>query len=374
MLKFICSRLRVECGLYREELLARAGQLELPPTDDRLTALHAESALSLVDSAYRADLTADRNQLADYATALTRLTHLPHPVRIRATAIGLVILSNQCDRERADDLWGAIALSSEDCLASVGNARVAILYHSIFGEISHVSRLAKLLLRHAVSNRRSVMAPFDALRAAFALRIVSKNDEYLDAFKLAFESAQALELPVHAMNAAWQLAQCHLDLGHPAEFERWACELRRLHDATADSISNSFASALFCRGAIEQQDAPQAMQYFSQFVADLPERPTIKAASHRLALDVAIGLLEPGWKPRPSQLALLSSHADTILQFGTADFFASVVADGLARTDRIAAKCFLTRYLDELRRELGPPSAALSRSARMIGLGADNKT
>ncbi|MEQ1689991.1 MAG: AAA family ATPase [Gemmatimonas sp.] len=361
-----CSRLRVECGLYREELAARDGRFEFPLADGQMTAAEAESALSLADSAYRADSTTDRDQLADYVASVAQLPHLSEGVRLRAAGIGLVILSNQCDRRRAELLWSAIDIPLDVQAASVEAARVAVLYHTLFGFREVAARFAQRLLQRAMTDRRSLMAPVDAIRAGFSLRIVSADTGYIDAFEMAFDTAEAIHLPELSMNAAWQLAQSYLELGDFATYERWASELHRLHDADPSRLSTNFAPALFCRAAIERGDIDSAIRHLAQYVSVLPARPTIRASSHASALEVAIGLLADDWRPNPTQLQSLSSNAETVLQFGAADFLASVLIEGMSRVDRVGATTLLQRYLAELRRDCSPLSSRLERVVKKL--------
>lgn len=362
----VSSRLRVEIGLYQEELATRDGGDRLPSVGHHLTVERVESALSLVESAYRSDAAADMDKLAEFAVGVVQLDHIPRAVRVRAAGIGLVIISNQCDAERATTLWRALDISNEELRSSFDCVRVALMFHTVFGERARASQLALQLLRECNEHRRSLMTPVDAIRAGFALRLSDSGSDYLVAFKLAFDTATAIGLPAHAINAAWQLAQCNLELGLMDDYERWTRELRRLHAASSDRLSTNFAAALFCRGAIEKGDAQEAVKLFSSFIADLPESPTVKTASHRLALEMSIGLLADGWTPSQPQMRSLESYFETVARHGTADFFVSVLVEAMARTDRRKALSTLHRYETNLRREIGPWSARLRRVASAI--------
>ncbi|MEQ1830559.1 MAG: hypothetical protein ABL921_31680, partial [Pirellula sp.] len=358
----LCSRLRVECGLYGAEIAARGGSAGLPRASARISTAQAEAGLSIVDSSYRADFNADRDRLADYTISIARLTHLPSPVRLRAAGIGFVILSNLCDDARAHALWNA--LERKRATESFEYERVAVLYHTIFGDLDQATELATRLLHQAVQHPDSLLAPADALRAGFALRIASPDFEHLKAFEYAFTSAQALTLPAYSINAAWQLAQCYLDLGQHSQFEYWIKILQQLHEMDSDRLSSSFVPALLCRRAIADGHQVAASAYYEAFSAANPTKPTIRTQSHAVALRLAIELIDTAWTPRPRQVAEICEAAEGVLRFGSVDFLASVWVRVLARTSPTTAAAQLTRYLAELRRDRGVPSLAISELTR----------
>lgn len=362
----ICSRLRVTCGFYLEELGENNGSVVLPAANSDLTSHAAEKALSLVDSAYRSDVSVDQNLLIEFSAGVAQLSHLPLHLRIRAVSISLIILSNECESETAHQLWKVIEDALDSSTGSLDVPRAAILYHTNYGDVSVAKSIARRMLQEARKDGMALSAPIDAIRAAFSLRITSSIEESIEAFTFAYECASKLEIPVVAMNACWQIAQGYLDLGLRRNFEQWALRLKELHERCADRVSTNFATALYCRNAIELGRSDEAKRFYLQFVADLPKRPTRRAACHAIALKTAIDLLEPEWKPSPAQIESLGQFANRITRFGASDFFASVYIDSLARVDLTSARTFLQQYLEELRRDCSEHSHRLSRSIKHL--------
>src|SRR6187399_782825 len=169
------------------------------------------------------------------------------------------------------------------------------------------------------------------MRAGFALRLVGAGSKHLDALALAYRIGESIESPLHSLNAAWHLTQSFLELGDRSNIDRWLREVRRLYEAIDDPTVCNFAVGLFCRNAIELNDAKSARSWLDVFVGNLPKRPSLKLSSYTLGLTVAVELLDEAWEPPPDVLAALLSRQSRIGRFGTADFLTSVAAQATAR-------------------------------------------
>lgn len=362
----ICSRLRVACGFYLEELGANIGAVVLPSVNSELSAHSAEKALSMVDCAYRSDAAVDLKRLIDFTVAVSELEHLSLPVRIRAAGIGLVILSNECENEIAHRLWCAIETQLDHSVEPHIASRIAVLYHTNYGDTATAQRIARCMLSEAKKDKMALSSPIDAIRAAFALRITSSIQESIDAFLFAYDCAIQLEIPAVAMNASWQIAQGYLDQGAIPQFQHWASLLADLHSKSSDRVATNFATALFCRGAIELGIPDDAKRYYIQFIADLPTRPTLRAEGHALALKTAIDLMDLNWEPNLSRIEALGHFAEKVTIFGASDFYASVYLDALARVSKDKAKTFQKKYISELRRDCSELSKRFVRSMERL--------
>jgi DNA-binding SARP family transcriptional activator len=359
----VCSVLRVESGRYREELDSRREGAQLPATDERLSTFDAERALSLIDSAYRSEVAADVDWLADYAASVSLLRHLTPPVRIRAASIGLVIATNQCDIARVQRIWQTASADPDISHPSDDWSRIELLFHTLFGDRDRSISIANDMLEKARQGHLSLSSVTDAMRSAFALRVASGDGSHFEAFTFAFDAASKLGLSLPAMTCAWQLAQSSLENGRTAQYRSWLELLLRLHRAEPDRVSTNFATALYCRGAIEQGDVDEARRLYADFVADLPKRPTVRAASHAYALRIAVELLDEEWKASSGQLSELLRYFETVSRFGTADFLVSVTVQAQTRVDTHKARTTLRRYFREFRREVCAPSGRLQGAA-----------
>lgn len=362
-LSVVCSVLRVESGRYREELDSRRDGAQFPSSDERLSTYEAERALALVDSAYRSDVAVDIDWLADYAASVCRLQHLPPAVRLRAASVALVIATNQCDHTRVQGVWRTVASDKRFSRASEEWQRTSLLFHTLFGERAQAVHVAEDILGKARHGPLSLSCVTDAMRSAFALRVASHDDSHIAAFTFAYDAASKLGLTLPAMTCAWQLAQSSLENGRVSQYQSWLELLVRLHRTEADRVSTNFATALYCRAAIENRDSKSARELYAAFVADLPSRPTVRAAGHACALKFAVELIDPDWMASTEQLSDLLTYFETVTRFGTADFLASVAVQTQARSDRREAKVLLGRYLTVFRREVCPFSRRLHEAA-----------
>lgn len=361
------AKLLVHAGDYSKALRDPLGSVELPIASSDLTVEEVDTALSLVDSAYRADPLVDRERLIEFALAVTELPSIHRRARLRAGDIGLVIISNECDQIRADRIFRALDLSPGEMSSDDTCRRIGVVYHTHFGERETASHLAHLLYQQAKSLTPSPLAYHQAMRAGFALRIVDDGLVHLDALQLAVHIAEVAKVPFHGLNAAWLLAQSYLELGDSALFDSWTRKVTERYDQIGDPVSCNFAVSLFCRAAIEKRDSALARVQFDNFQKHVPRMASRKTIAYSLALETAVELLNPIWIPENDRLQSLTDLHSQTSRYGTSDFLTSILIDSLARRGQIqAAEKTLEHYTKIDRREVSPLGARLQQSAKQL--------
>jgi DNA-binding SARP family transcriptional activator len=356
------AKLLLNAGDYAQAFEVPLNGLSLPQVSTELSDSDADTALSLVDSASRADPIADRIGLADFAIALAELPHLKTSTRLRAADIGLIIISNECDPVRARRLFDAVSISDAEVDQNPDFQRVSILFHTHFGDRQRADQLASLLHSSAQSAGASPTAYHAALRAGFARRLVGTSRSHLDSLELAFQIASQVAIPLHGINAAWQLAQSYLELGDTREFRKWEKVVGQLFSEVGDPIVCNYAVGLFCRSAIESGDPLKAKEHFLTYERNLPRAPSTKSKAYVLGLEMGTHLLNERWVPTDAMLSSLLARYERVCAYGTSDFLTSVAIDALARVGRRAdAESIFARYLAEWRRERGPLGMRLKR-------------
>ena len=368
--RFIGARARLlhDAGQYSRAVSDPLKGLKLPDLALHHSENVLDTALTFVDSAYRADPFVDRDELSRFTVALAELSYLGDAIRIRAADIGLVIASNACDAATARRLFAAVEVAERGAGRSDAGRRAAILFHTQFGNAETARQLADDLYESAACTDPSTTAFQAALRAGFAHRIVSDGNSHLASLQLAFEIAEKIALPAHSLNAGWLLAQSYLELGDLSNFEYWHGQVHRLFVLLGDPVVGNFAVGLFCRTAIERSDRAGARRCLETFLKHLPKLPTVKLAAYALSLNVAVDLLNDRWIPSHEMLsALLARHAK-VAHYGTSDFITSVSVEGLLRCgDRHNARLLLAEYVGVQRREVGPLGARLARTQQLVG-------
>ncbi len=365
------ARLLLREGAYTHALSNPLKGLLLPSIDACPSESEIDISLSLVDSTYRADPLVDRAALMAFTMAVSDLAYVSRETRLRACDIGLIIASNECDAVSAKRLYDAAKILDSEILASEVCRRVAILYHTIFGDHAIALRIAEALVAASDDASPTSSAYHDALRAGFSLRLVSSGSLHLRALERAFGISTALCASTHRLNAAWLLAQSHLELGDLSEFRRWVQVAERLFEEASDPIVCNFAVALFCRAAIEDARQDEARRYLLEYSRNMPRIATLKASSYYLSLQIAVELLDPDWLPAEDLLASLLSRQSRIGAFGTCDFLTSVAIEALCRLGRGSEALVLARtYLDGQRREVCSIGARLARTLSELDVKA----
>ena len=347
-------------GEYRKAIADPLRDLLLPSAASVTLDSQATIALTLADSSYRADPLVNRETLAQLTIGIACSEHLSRTVRLRAADSGLIIVSNECDLVSATRLFESSSISEMDIEEDDACRRIAILYHTVFGDRKIARRVAETLFRCAAVAEASPQAYHQAMRAGFAQRIVADDDSHFVSLGLAFSIAERSGTPSHALNAAWLLAQSHLEAGNHAEVQIWTSAMLRLQREISDAVTSNFALAFHCRLAIESHDSVNARAIYSEYVTNLRRMPTLRESSYVLALDIAIGLLDPSWTPTEAMLTSISSRQLKIGSFGTSDFLTSVMLDAMIRdNDSLSAFAKLSYYTGSQRREIGPLSVRL---------------
>jgi DNA-binding SARP family transcriptional activator len=362
------SRLELEVGEYGRALMTAPSGISLPQDLSTLAHDDLDALLSSIDSASRADQTADRDELASVCRRVATFDSASTALRVRAAEIAVVIAANTCDNEVAIESFRACQhLISES--AKQGLDRLSLFFHTIFGELDSAREIAIDFLQSTVGTTLSTAGAQDVGRAAFALRISGETAIAKNSFLCAFEALEALDAPRLAEYPAWQLAQIAMDEGNDDDLHRWNDELSNLLSQESDPVASSFASAHFCRDAIYRGQFDSAMALLERVKGTLPRIPTPKSSAYVIALELGAHLLNSRWRPAEGLLeAALDKHERTA-RFGTSDYLTSVLVDSLLRLGKSEeAARFASRYVEDQRREKSPPSATLRASLKRIGL------
>jgi len=361
-LRRLQARLELASGEYAKFLALGPSGLSLPTNLESISVSDAEDALSIVDSAYRADPFVDREELADFALQVVRAGHLRRATRLRAAEIGLVIASNTCDSVMADALFQSIAPTEKEIFSEDRVWRMALLYHTIFGSLEVASHIASALFAKALSQSASTTSYQDAGRAAFALRMCGKLDSAVDAFSLSFRTAIEIDAPRLAQFPAWQLANLYLERGDESKANDWTDTLAKLFESEEDEVSSSFVVAYFCRLAIYNGQFDIAIELVERCKRSHPRFPTVKAHAYVVALEIGTQLLHPDWIPSDALLEVASARYEATSRFGTSDFLSTVYFKALDRAGRhIEAARLATEYVHVRRRDRSPLAADLRR-------------
>jgi DNA-binding SARP family transcriptional activator/DNA polymerase III delta prime subunit len=354
-------RLEVEAGEYRRLLLTSPGGLQLPSSVDSLDETAAERTLSLVDSAFRSDAIADRDELAQFAAKVASSAHLPHTTRLRGAQIGLTIAANLADRATAHACHSALESIPKRELPIDHFRRVTLLFHTVFGDLDIARSIGLSMIDSAQHARASSVLGQDLGRAGFALKVCGDLEIASETLRRSYAMLRSLNAPRHAQFPAWQLAQLALDSDDTPSLEHWNLVLQDLVAGDDDPISSSFMLGHFCRLNIDAKNATLAHQTLSQLRSTTPRFPTPKATTFLMALELGAGLLDPDWIPSEALLrAAMLKHQQTAC-FGTSDYATSAIASAVTRAgDVVAAIRFLQHFLRDQRRERGRIPAYLA--------------
>jgi DNA-binding SARP family transcriptional activator len=355
------TRLRLEAGEYAGALRESAGALDVPVDTSNLTDASAEELLSILDSSYRADTMARRDQIMDCAISVASRAQLSPQTRLRGAEIALVIASNEGDNTRALRAFECCGIEPQFAESDEDAARVSLIYHTIFGDREISNRIAKRLIKRARTNSASTQRYHDLCRAGYALRFSGTMAEVADAFRAGFDTASDLKLPRLAQYAAWQLATVYLDAGMRIDSAKWDGALLSLFATEDDRVSSNFVLGHLCKRSILDASADSARSLLTEFEHCLPESPTAVAVGFCTALQLGVSLLDPSWAPALNQLATASERHSRIACVAPNDFFTAVLARSYARAGRGSAAIKLVdTYLRSQRRESLPPSLALT--------------
>ncbi len=362
------TRLRIDAGEYRLALEMDVGSKVLPRTDEDLADDVANEALSRVDSSFRSDPLVDSRKLGRFAAGVAQLRHLDTETRFRAAEIGLVISSNVCDADLASDCFGALSLNQCQFQVDRKAARLALIYHTIFGELDLAGELAQHQFRLARDAPASTHSYNDCCRAAYTMRYSHTAEHAIEAFTRGFNVASELSLPRLAQHPAWQLAQVYIDVGDGEKAAYWNQTLRGLIDTT-DPTTSSFASAHFCRVAVDGGHARVAKQHFDEFAQSLPRIPTARASAYLIALQIGLGALSTSWVPSDDLMSVAERRLETCIAFGTCDYMVGVMLEAYSRADRrTQAERLIHRYRGDLRRERSPLAFQLQRTLKRLAI------
>jgi DNA-binding SARP family transcriptional activator len=359
-LRRLQARLELDSGEYSKFLALGAKGLELPTSFESLSQAEAEDALSIVDSAYRADPICDKDALVEFTRRVVHTTQLPQATRLRAAEIGLVICSNICDSSKANLIFQALAPTEKEIATEDRTQRMAILYHTIFGSLDKAEQIAQTLYSKSLMQTASTTSHQDAVRAAFALRMCGKTALAIEAFDYSYRTAIEIGAPRLAQFPAWQLANLYLEMADEPSANVWTNTLANLFESDEDEVSSSFIVAHFCRVAIHNQDFDSATELLGRFKRAQPRFPTVKAHAYVVALEIGTQLLDPVWMPNEALLEVASARHDSTARFGTSDFLSTVYFSALHRAGRFeeaGAKAF--EFTNKLRRDRSPLAVGL---------------
>lgn len=361
------ARLMLLAGEYSKAIADPLRGELLPSVDAELNDDDAESALTLIDTMYRADSLVDRDALGDVAVAIAEHSHLSRRTRLRAADIGLIIMSNQCDPARSARLINAVSISKSDIEFDDSCRNVSLVYHAIFGDREKARDIAMMMYERARGAIPSAQSYHEALRAGFALRLVDSTSIHLEPLQLAYTITDAVGIPSHGLNASFAIAQAHLELGDRKQFLHWVSMGEDLYGRIDEPVACNYAVALFCRRAIEEGEQSIAREIFGRFCANQPRLPADRAAAYTLGLQVAIELLDDAWQPNDALLAALEGRFKKVAPFGTCDFLGSVLLECLLRRDEVKrARAALSHYTNNQRREVSRLGHRLSKVAARI--------
>jgi len=364
-------RLEVESGEYHRALALSPGGFALPGSTDEIEEAQVDSLLSAIDSAYRADPIADRDELATFSSRVANTERYQPDIRLRGAEIGLIISANTCDRKIASSCHKATSTLGEISSPEKLN-HLSLLYHTIFGDLDTAEWVAEKLIASATARGVSTSACQTIARAGFTLRLTGATDKAQSALALAYEMALTLEAPRLAEYPAWQLAQMAIDAGSLECLGRWSTALEKLTAQESGPIATGFAQAHFCREAIFRNNHTQALLFLSRTQESQPRFPTPKASAYVVALELGARLLDPIWVPSEGLTeAAIEKHRRTA-SYGTSDFLTSCIIEGLIRSGRDTdARVLARNYLEHMRRERSAPSFTLARSLERLEVASD---
>ena len=361
------SRLRLEAGEYSRSLRESAGGLGLPEVSECDSSEIAENALTIIDSAYRADPLADRTFLLRFTIAISQRESLHSAIRLRAAEIGLVIAANMCEKDLASECFNGCGIVVADFETNVRAQRVGLLFHTVFGDRSLSRVLASKLLHFARCEPITTQQYHDFCRAGFAFRFSGSFDDVIAAFTNGFETAIELKLPRLAQYAAWQLSTVLLDAGIESRAHQWNAILENLFASDDDLVASSFVPAHLCRVAIHKREYKEAKKYLTLHARALPRRPVAVASSFEAALEIGVDLLDDGWCPTSEQLETALARHSRTASYVPSDFFTSVLLRALVRLRKVSdAEQLAQAYLTAQRRETLPLSMELSEALAMV--------
>ncbi|WP_309669923.1 AAA family ATPase [Gemmatimonas sp.] len=367
-LRRLQARLELDSGEYAKSLALGPSGLRLPTEFAALSLSEAEDAISIVDSAYRADPFVDRDELAAFTLQLVRAAPLPRATRLRAAEIGLIICSNTCDIATANLIFQAVSPTDREVASEDRIQRMALLYHTVFGSLSTSEQIAKTLCSKAATQPASTMAHHDAGRAGFALRMCGSVAAAIDAFNVSYRIAIEIEAPRLAQFPAWQLANLYLEMGDELLANEWTETLAKLFESEEDEVSSSYVLAYFCRIAIYNCQFERAIELLERCKRAYPRFPTVKAHAYVVALELGTHLLDPSWIPNNALLEVARSRYDATATFGTSDFLATVYFRSLVRAGRLEDACAaMEEYTSVRRRDRSPLAQDLRKLKGELG-------
>jgi hypothetical protein len=359
-LRRLQARLELDSGEYAKSLSLGQSALGLPTDFKSLTEAEAEEAISIVDSAYRADPFVDKDGLVEFLLQLVNSVWLPRSTRLRAAEIALVICSNTCDSLNANAIFELISPTEKEIATDGRVQRMALLYHTIFGSLDTGEHLAESLFKNALKQPASTMTYQDAGRAAFTLRMCGKTARAIEAFEFSYRTAMEIDAPRLAQFPAWQLANLHLELADDANAVTWTNALAQLFESEEDEVSSSYVVAYFCRLAIYNGQFDRAMQLLERYKRAYPRFPTVKAHAYLVALEIGTHLLDPEWIPSTALLEVANARYELTARFGTSDFLSTVYFSALERVGRKSeARSKASEYVANLRRDRSPFAVGL---------------
>lgn len=359
-LRWLQARLELDSGEYAKFLALGPSELRLPTDVDSLTQSDAEEALSVVDSAYRADPFVDKDGLVAFTLRLVHSAQLPRSTRLRAAEIGLVICSNTCDCSMANSIFQSIAPTEKEIATDDRIQRMALLFHTIFGSLDTAEQIAHSLYAKARRQPASTTSHHDAGRAAFTLRMCGKSAIAIEAFEFSYRTAIEIDALRLAQFPAWQLANMYLEMADEPQANNWTGTLATLFESEEDEVSSSFVLAYFCRVAIYNRDFDSATELFERCKRSYPRFPTVKAHAYVVALEIGTQLLDSEWVPSDALLEVAGARYESTSRFGTSDFLSTVYFRALERAGRLdEARTLTLKYVKNTRRDRSPLAVGL---------------
>lgn len=359
-LRRLQARLELDSGEYAKFLALGAKGLELPTSFESLSQAEAEDALSVVDSAYRADPICDKDELIEFTRRVVHTTHLPQATRLRAAEIGLVICGNMCDSSTATSIFQVIAPTEKELAVDETIQRMALLYHTIFGSLDTGEQIARALYERAKRQPASTSTYQDAGRAAFTLRMCGRTSTAIEAFEFSYKVAIEIDAPRLAQYPAWQLANLYLEMPDPVKAHHWTTTLAELFKSEEDETASGYVVTYFCRLAIHNREFERATAFLERYKRAAPRFPTLRANAYLVALEIGTHLLDPDWIPSEALLEVATVRYEATAHSGAYDFSATVYFNALDRAGRHAeAREKALDYIEKRRRDRFPLSTAL---------------
>jgi DNA-binding SARP family transcriptional activator len=355
-------RLEAENGSFDQSLALRPGGLSLPSDARGIKEKELDDYLSFIESAFRSDPIADPHHLGAFAATIVRDPDCLWHQRLRAADMGLVIASNTCDTTNARTCYFGLQLPEREIGQEDGTRRIGLLYHTVFGSVERANELACAMFSRATSATASTATISDCGRAGFVFRLTGQFEKARSAFLRARSMAFEIGSPRLAEYPNWQLAQMFIERGEADHAAYWTEELESLIATYGDQSTTGYISGHLCLRAICEGQYESASLYLCQLRSNPPKFPHLRSSAYSLALELGVGLIDPGWCPSAPLISVALDRFEATCPFAGADLLAATVGESLLRMGSSGrAIQTIGHYMQSTRREKSPPSAMLAQ-------------